>query len=396
MTSPPTGSDPTPSDPTPSDPTPSDPTPSDDGPGDGLVPVEPRVVRRIEQALDAVAGAAQPSEAGWADVTRRADQRRAAHRRTQIAVAAAAVVLLIAGVAIAGRRENPTDLGTIGRPEPPTTIAGPPDDRLDTTGSTAPAAPGTSVVPPGVGDGSTPSSAVAAPTTASTTRSSTTTTPSPTVPAGPPVAIVSDPDPLVQCPGAPGSFRPSVFTTPDNAEEGTDPLSAALRTELARGRFSEYPNSGWRLVWANDTTALFVAGIPPFARTFTMRAVDGNWQAANGGGCATLRIAAPEGEGWATWTIGARPPSDTDSFTVFVDDPACSGNQSAGDRILPPQVEEHDDQVVITFRVRPLPPGNYLCSGHAATPYTVTLQQPIGERALFDGGTWPARLEPSG
>jgi hypothetical protein len=370
----------------------SDPSPDDDRTPD-LPPLDPRAVRRIEEALDAAAGTAQPTEAGWAEVAGRGERRRAAHRRTQVAVAAAAVLLLIGGVAIAGRRATPTDLGTVGRPAP-TTIA-PPDGRLDTTGTSTVTIPGPSTVELPGGDTTPPSSVPV--TTPPTTNTTTTTAPAPstTLPAGPPVAVVSDPDPLVQCQGTPGTFRPSVFTTPDGAEQGTDALSTALRTELERGRFDGYPDTGWRLVWSDDTTALFIAGVPPFARTFTMRFADDRWQAGAGGGCGALRIAPPEGAGWATWTIGARPPSDTASFTVFVDDPSCSGTQSAGDRILPPHIDERDDQVIITFTVTPLPPGSYTCIGHAATPYTVTLQQPIGERALFDGGTWPPRLEPS-
>ncbi len=369
--------------------------PEPHGPGDDLPPLDPRAVRHIEAALEELAGTAHPTAAGWDDVARRTQRRRRAQRRTQVAVAAAAVVLLIVGAAIAGRRDAPADLGTVGQPPPPTSAPSA-DDGLATTGTTS-TAPGTSVVvaPSGSAPASAPPTTTAPPTSGPTTSAAPQPTTTTTVAPGPPVAIASDPDPLVQCQGFPGTFRPSLFTTPADADAGADPLSTALRTELARSRFDSYPDTGWRLAWADDSNALFIAGVPPFARVLSLRFADDRWQASSSGGCGALRVAPPEGTAWATWTIGARPPADASTFTLFVDDPSCSGTQSTGDRILPPRIEEHDDQVVITFTVTPLPPGGYTCIGHAATPYDVTLQRPIGDRALFDGGTWPARLEPS-
>jgi len=66
----------------------------------------------------------------------------------------------------------------------------------------------------------------------------------------------------------------------------------------------------------------------------------------------------------------------------------CASGRSADERILDPEVGLGDEEVVITFRVTPRG-GDQDCQGNSATPYTVELGEPLGERTLLDGSHDP-------
>ncbi|PPK90878.1 hypothetical protein CLV92_1218 [Kineococcus xinjiangensis] len=91
----------------------------------------------------------------------------------------------------------------------------------------------------------------------------------------------------------------------------------------------------------------------------------------------------------AEWRPAAPPgPQDT-SLPLLVTERDCAGGQSSEGRVQEPVVEYRPDAVVITIRVDPLG-GAQTCPGNPATPYLLQLSEPIGGRALLDGGQVPA------
>lgn len=99
-------------------------------------------------------------------------------------------------------------------------------------------------------------------------------------------------------------------------------------------------------------------------------------------GDPSARSAAGES---AVWDVSPDAPPDpsASSFTALVMRVACASGRT-GD-VLPPSVAEHDDRVVVTFSVAPLPAGDHTCQGNDAVPRTVELDRPLGERVLVDG-----------
>lgn len=72
------------------------------------------------------------------------------------------------------------------------------------------------------------------------------------------------------------------------------------------------------------------------------------------------------------------------SIDVLVNEVGCASGQSAEGRIAEPEVVYEQDQVVVTIRVIPVG-GAAACPGNPDTPYTLELDQPLGDRALVDG-----------
>jgi hypothetical protein len=72
----------------------------------------------------------------------------------------------------------------------------------------------------------------------------------------------------------------------------------------------------------------------------------------------------------------------------------CASGQSSQDRIVGPEISYAADRVVVTFAVRPPPGEAQDCQGNPATAVTVTLNEPLGDRRLVDGGAEPPREPP--
>ncbi|HJX67561.1 MAG TPA: hypothetical protein VJ258_02415 [Candidatus Limnocylindrales bacterium] len=107
-------------------------------------------------------------------------------------------------------------------------------------------------------------------------------------------------------------------------------------------------------------------------------------------GCPMMAV-PPQGYGAATWMLdrsAAFSPNATD-LHILVGERACHGYERADGRIAQ-NVAYSDDAVVVTLAVRSLEGGMIVtCPFGPATPYTVHLNETVGNRALLDGGQWP-------
>jgi hypothetical protein len=90
---------------------------------------------------------------------------------------------------------------------------------------------------------------------------------------------------------------------------------------------------------------------------------------------------------WAPAPDADLSPSAVE-IDLLVNERACASGQDAEGRIAPPGVEYRDDAVVVTIRVIPKP-GPQTCPSNPDTPYTLTLDEPLGDRELLDGGEDP-------
>ncbi|MET1232383.1 MAG: hypothetical protein ABWY52_05995 [Candidatus Limnocylindrales bacterium] len=109
----------------------------------------------------------------------------------------------------------------------------------------------------------------------------------------------------------------------------------------------------------------------------------------------TLTPAAPDpGVSMAAtwWLDPAGLPIDPGSTVLrgFVVERACASGQSPEGRILAPDVDYGAEALTITFSIAPLP-GDQDCPGNQPFGVVFELDEPVGERPIFDGSTTPAR-----
>lgn len=89
------------------------------------------------------------------------------------------------------------------------------------------------------------------------------------------------------------------------------------------------------------------------------------------------RVAAPPTGDTATWEVDPerRPTRDAQRVEVLVTRLGCASGKTG--EVLPPDVREEDDQVVVTFAVERLARRDQTCPGNAPVPGGVDLARPV-------------------
>lgn len=81
----------------------------------------------------------------------------------------------------------------------------------------------------------------------------------------------------------------------------------------------------------------------------------------------------------------------TKELRLLVTEQNCNSGEDAQGRIEVVSVEESDDRVAVLLAVRPRG-GFQTCPSNPATPFTVTLSEPLGTRAVVDAGLADPRV----
>jgi hypothetical protein len=158
------------------------------------------------------------------------------------------------------------------------------------------------------------------------------------------------------------------------------------------------PLGAWRRVVDSPHEVVFLSGAgldgAPYAVVHVVPGDAGEFRlndwAVDSYGACTPRAVVPVGTSVATWW--ADPAADpigpeSERIPALVLENACASGRTAEGRVLPPAITYDDNSVIITILVRSL--GNAECPGHPFTPFIVGLDEPLGDRALLDGGQWP-------
>ena len=202
-------------------------------------------------------------------------------------------------------------------------------------------------------------------------------------------------DPLVTCAGF--TFPLSGLDAPTDLLDSDDPLAEALRDDIPSmdPGGDDLLEIGWRVLVRTESDALVTGGDPPslFVR---MVLEDGRWRSEQGaaGEPCVPRRAVPDGLEAVRWSLDPahpQPGPDDTQLHVLVSGSACSGGEPLGERLVGPQVELTDDEVVVAFAATPLPAGAYTCPSNPADVVVVTLDEPIGDRTIVDGFDLPPR-----
>ena len=98
----------------------------------------------------------------------------------------------------------------------------------------------------------------------------------------------------------------------------------------------------------------------------------------------------PAGHDWAEVTAprGGLDRSTAD-VTVLVMERQCTGARDPRRYLGDPAVIEEDDRVVVSW-TSPWPEGASTCPGNPRVERVIHLNEPLGDRELLDGSTWPA------
>lgn len=209
----------------------------------------------------------------------------------------------------------------------------------------------------------------------------------------PPPILTLDEVPLT-C-GSPLTFGVEALDTAPGAERADHPAARNLRQMMADGALPAL--SGWRLVVFNEQGALFlVPGTPSSGVDFwsaEFGPAASGWKAEGFGQCEIQpAFAGSEAARWEP-APGVVIGPDTLGFEALVFERACASGASPEGRIVGPAVVVLDDAVIVMFGTKP-PPGPQTCLAGPPAVVRVQLPEPLGDRQLLDGSTFPPEPRP--
>lgn len=112
-------------------------------------------------------------------------------------------------------------------------------------------------------------------------------------------------------------------------------------------------------------------------------------RAGGWGDCGTLEIALPDGRSRVEVTAqesGVDPT--TSSPEVLVHEVQCTSGRDPQPYLAEPTVVEEEDRVLVTVTSDEMV-GGADCQGNPSVALTLDLDEPLGDRRIFDAGTWP-------
>lgn len=193
------------------------------------------------------------------------------------------------------------------------------------------------------------------------------------------------------------SFRASALDGIGTAERGTDVAAQTLRDFLAGPGAHvdpmQFPDTGWhRVAETGDGYTLFVALDPGTDGWLQIgiAVTQGTGDVDLYGDCQPT-VVPPGGTTTGSWSLDPahRRPRPTDTVLhVLVQESSCSSGQPPGDRVRPARIRYNADSITMTFFVDDIS-GD--CQGAPPSPIRVVLEEPIRDRGLFDGGSYPPR-----
>lgn len=117
---------------------------------------------------------------------------------------------------------------------------------------------------------------------------------------------------------------------------------------------------------------------------------DGTWLLTSSGACAQ-RLVTDDDLGDADLALAEAPAPQATSLDLLVVERACASGQSAEGRVELVELAETADQVRLRIGVRPRDVDSATCPGNPATPFTVELGQPLGDREIVNASVVPPR-----
>jgi hypothetical protein len=199
-------------------------------------------------------------------------------------------------------------------------------------------------------------------------------------------------------------FAPAALAGATGRLDRDDPAVGALIAQIAKGtapkRRTPWTRSAasssepadlkpWRLLARTDDEALFGRGRPPQLLTVAVQ-LDrrGAWTCKAVGAALPLR-ATRDGIRASRWrTDPTREPDPQDSvLRVLVTEQTFSGSQRADGRVLPPDLNDAGEELVLRMFVTPRQ-GFQARAPNPETPVRIALPHPVGSRRLVDGALY--------
>ena len=191
-------------------------------------------------------------------------------------------------------------------------------------------------------------------------------------------------------------YEAKVFRRPRGAEDGKHPANQKLKALLERRRdeIVPGPRHGWIRVYRQQGEAEFLREKRSRKSYFSisLEKEGERWKwAGSWSGCRPSAW-GPKTEGGTIELRDGHPPKADDTrLRVLVHEWSCHGYRVPKREDVHPRVIYGRDNLIVILRIE-YPQGDATCPGTPPFRYTVKLDEPLGDRALVDGGLYPPRV----
>jgi len=198
---------------------------------------------------------------------------------------------------------------------------------------------------------------------------------------------------LTTCYPGPAFDPMSVFSGPTEAELGSGPQEERLREVIQERQhgFPTLPKHNWRLLSESPSVVSYGHGRLPGVEVISLRESEGSWLFSGyDSRCEPSSIV--RGRTAITWTLARRQRTlrpSTRHVWINLGPGPCASGKSQNARAMKPAFYAIGKRLLMTMRLKPLPPGRYTCQGIIDPPLRVSLPGRLGLRKLFDAGTYP-------
>ena len=242
-------------------------------------------------------------------------------------------------------------------------------------------------------------------TTADVPRSTTTTVGTTTLAVADEIPVISTGSlSIIVPPGEDGSLPPDLivgcwagpyfpFSTLEEttllSEDEPPGVAEAIDGFLSSGEGDFWPQDGWLVLTVGDDELLLVNEGSDGLAFMNVSRADGVWAWAGSqmGGPCPLHYGVPNDLNPVDWRVDPDIEVDPDAteLHVIATERPCVSGQEMGDRLLEPQVVMTPTELRIAFAAERPPGEAFTCPGNPETPVTVTLPEPLGDRAVVEG-----------
>ena len=220
-----------------------------------------------------------------------------------------------------------------------------------------------------------------------------------------PIEMVGD-EPAVSC-GGPQGWAPSQMA--DGIESDFDGAEAReaftelladpqLAGELELTFLADGPGTEFRVLSEDDDSVTLGLGSwsvdGPGPRALSMSLVrEGERWTFGGGGTCRLSPILRTGADWIDVTAATAALDDPRGLTIDVNERQCTSARDPRPFLDEPVVVETEESVTVYGTITPMTEAA-TCPGNPTVQLDVVLDEPLGDRVVRDGATWPPRELP--
>ena len=183
----------------------------------------------------------------------------------------------------------------------------------------------------------------------------------------------------------------------DHSEIPEGARTALERVQQSMAR-ADGPNEAdeWVAVFNSENRVVFLyerrgPGFP-YSEVGVHRDEDGEWGFAGSGDCRLRSI--PKG-GWrsAEWSLTEDPEPQDRALEVLATEIECSSGRKLAPDEFRSEVRYEQTRISIAVYAAPFEAKSANCIGNPSTNISIELDEPVGEREIYDVSVYPPRLE---